>query len=130
MKFNPYLTPEKKTQFTCNNRKQKGYALETTDPIVQEPTRHVNLFVSVTEAVLQDETLFLVIRNTGLDWNLTIISLGESFIHRSGNLCKRSAWTCMDAPGTFSIILVLLLQSSCSFLNGLAFNLEHRLFLS
>lgn len=30
MKFNPYLTPEKKNQFTCNNRKQKGYASATT----------------------------------------------------------------------------------------------------
>lgn len=124
MKFNPYLTPEKKktsSPVTTENKKAM---------LVQQPTRHVNLFVSVTEAVLQDATLFLVIRNIGLDWNLTIISLGESFIHRSGNLWKRSAWTCMDAPGTFSIILVLLLQSSCSFLNGLAFNLEHRLFLS
>lgn len=82
---------------------------------MQQPTGHVNVFVSVTEAVLQDATLFLVIR---LDWNLTIISLGESFIHRSGKLWKRSAWTCMDAPGTFSIILNLLLQNSCSFLDG------------
>lgn len=39
--------------------------------------RHMNLFVSVTEAVLQDATLFLVIRNIGLDWNLAIISLAK-----------------------------------------------------
>lgn len=55
---------------------------------MQQPTGHVNLFVSVTEAVLQDATLFLVIRNIGLDWNLTIISLGENCIHRSGKLWK------------------------------------------
>lgn len=78
---------------------------------MQQPTGHVNLFVSVTEAVLQDATLFLVIR----------LEFDNNFIGRKfySQIRKTLEKVCMDMYGC-----------SWNFLNHLKFIVTKQLLLS